>query len=90
MIMTREDGRGVAASRAAAQKERVDRGKNLLEGAEVGNLVCVLIQDMNHDGGMSEREKEQGGNLSHHIKSSIRSQCKEQRQCREITPSYGI
>ena len=55
--MTRKDGRGVVASRAAAQKERLDRGKKLLEGAEVGNWVCVLIQDMNLDGGMSEREK---------------------------------
>ena len=64
ITMTREDGRGVAASRAAAQNERVARGKKLIEGAEVGNWVCVLIQDMNHDGGMSEREKEQGGNLA--------------------------
>ena len=36
--------------------------KKLIENAEVRNWVCVLIQDMNHDGGMSERDKELGGN----------------------------
>ena len=64
ITMRREEGHGVAASRAAAQNERVARGKKLIEDAAVGNWVCVFIQDMNHDGGTTEREKERGGNLA--------------------------